>query len=230
MLINLEATPKILKKYMKWGARRATILKPSLGRTFMTGKALILYYSKTGNTKKVAFAIEKGIRKGGLQPTVKRISEALNENYYDYDLICFGSPTRHAFPPKEVINFIHKHFLKFRRSPREVQLPSLPIPGKYALIFVTFSGPHIGVKEAFPVGKFLVQDFMHLGFKIVGEWYIVGEFHRWKDGSTKGSLGDIRGRPNQEDLTQIEEKIKRIIENLDCNNKNQVIWTNIKNL
>jgi len=167
---------------------------------------LIIYYSRTGNTQKVAFAIERGLRKEGLEPTIKNVSEASDEDYYDHDLVCFGTPCLHALPPPPVMKLMHKNFARYRKSPSEVGMPAIPIPGKYALVFVTFSGPHVGVNEALPAGKLLVQEFEHLGFEVKGEWYIVGEFHGWKEGSTKGKMGDIRGRPNAEDLARIEEK------------------------
>lgn len=196
---------------MRWGTRRAAVIRPSLSNILRTGKALIIYYSETGNTKKVAEAIERGVRKQGLKTTVLNVTEALNEDYYDYDLVCFGSPVRHALPPPPVMHLIQNHFVKYRGHPSEVQLAAPSIPGKYAMVFITFSGPHVGVHEALPAGKFLVQEFEHLGFKIIGEWYIVGEFHGWKEGSTKGKLGDIRGRPNALDLKLVEEKTIELI-------------------
>jgi len=82
-----------------------------------------------------------------------------------------------------------------------------------AVVFVTFSGPHIGVEEAIPAGKYLRQSLMHLGFD-VEKWYVVGEFHGWTLGSTKGKLGDLRGRPNAEDFARIEEKATSLIKSL----------------
>jgi len=210
-----NATPKRLSNYLKWGTRRAVTLRPALSKTLMTGKALIIYFSSTGNTQKVAFAIERGLRKGGLEPTIKRVSEAFDEDYYDYDLVCFGTPCFHALPPPPVIKLVHKNFARYRKHPSEVRVPARRIPGKYALVFVTFSGPHVGVAEALPAGKLLVQEFEHLGFEVKGEWYFVGEFHGWKQGSTRGKMGDIRGRPNAEDLVRIEEKTIELARSLE---------------
>ncbi len=106
-------------------------------------------------------------------------------------------------------------------------VPALKIPGKYALVFVTFSGPHVGIDEALPAGKYLVQEFEHLGFDVKGEWYIVGEFHGWKTGSTRGKMGDIRGRPNTEDLARIEKKAARLAKSLKSpgQHTSEVMWT-----
>jgi len=213
-VMKCRLSPEKIRDGLEWSVRRATTFNPALSKIFRTGKALIIYYSRTGNTEKVALAIERGVKKGGLEPTIKKVSEAFNEDLYDYDLVCFGTPVLHALPPPPVMKLIHKNFVKYRKRPSEVQVPARRIPGKNALIFVTFSGPHVGVDEALPAGKLLVQEFEHLGFDVKGEWYVVGEFHGWKEGSTRGKLGDIRGRPNAEDLARIEEKTIKLVKSL----------------
>jgi hypothetical protein len=223
-IMDCSAAPEKLRDYLEWGVRRAVTFHPALSKNFITGKALIIYYSRTGNTEKVASAIERGLRKAGLKPTIKKVSEALEEDYYDYDLVCFGTPVIHALPPSPVMKLVHKNFVRYRKRPSEVGVPANPIPGKYALVFVTFSGSHVGVHEALPAGKFLVQDFEHLGFEVKGEWYIVGEFHGWKKGSTRGRLGDIRGRPNAEDLARIEEKTVELVRSVKCMSNDKILW------
>jgi hypothetical protein len=79
------------------------------------------------------------------------------------------------------------------------------VPGKNALIFCTYSGPHSGIREAVPPVLYAGQFFEHLGFTIVGEWYVVGEFHGSLAASTQGKLGDIRGRPNEDDLRKVRQ-------------------------
>jgi hypothetical protein len=56
------------------------------------------------------------------------------------------------------------------------------------------------------------QLYDHLGYTIVGEWYVVGEYgtNNSHDRSIGGRLGDIRGRPNEQDLKEIAEKVKGI--------------------
>jgi hypothetical protein len=213
--MDCSATPNMLRNYLAWGIRRAATVRPALRKTYKTGRALIIYYSRTGNTEKVALAIKRGVEKGGLEPTIKKVSEAFDEDYYDYDLVCMGTPVMHALPPRPVMKLVNKNFRKYRKRPCEVRVPALRIPGKNALIFITFSGPHVGVAEALPAGKFLAQEFLHLGFEVKGEWYVVGEFHGWKMGSMRGKMGDIRGRPNAEDLAKIEEKTIKLVNSLD---------------
>jgi hypothetical protein len=88
------------------------------------------------------------------------------------------------------------------------------VPGKHVLIFCTYSGPHTGIREALPAGKVAGQYFEHLGIPVIDEWYVVGEFHGREEASTQGRLGDIRGRPNDEDLTAVREQAKALAERL----------------
>jgi hypothetical protein len=214
--MDSHAVPKKLRHRLGWSARRAVIFHPGLSRVLRTGKALITYYSVTGNTEKVALAVQKGVRKGGLEPTIKKVSEAYEEELYDYDLVCFGTPVLHAFVPPLVNRFIRKKMGDYggKGKRHEIMVPASKIPGKTALVFVTFSGPHIGVEEALPAGRYVRAFFGHLGFEVKGEWYVVGEFHGWKAGSIRGFLGDIRGRPNAEDLVRIEEKTIELVKSL----------------
>ncbi|PVX23549.1 MAG: hypothetical protein CW691_10340 [Candidatus Bathyarchaeum sp.] len=221
---NSSNTPKNLRKYMDWSTRRAAIMRPKIKEVLKTGKALIVYHSNTGNTEKVAFAIAKGLRKAGLEPNLKKASEALDEDYYKYDLVCIGTPCLHALPPPQIMKLVKKKFAGYRKTPSEVRVPSVTIPGKYALVFVTFSGPHVGVNEAYPAGKLLVQEFQHLGFDVKGEWYLVGEFHGWKEGSTIGKLGDIRGRPNEKDVALIEEKAVQLVNSINQSSDGNDVW------
>jgi flavodoxin len=210
--VRFTSFPEKLRNRMEWGARKAASIKPQLGQAFRTGKALIVYYTMTGNTEKVAMAIEQGVRKAGLEPMVRKVPEALDEELYDYDLVCLGTPVVHGLPPHPVMKFILEKGYEYR-SRGLVWLNRQNLPGKKAVIFVTYSGAHIGVREAIPAGKYLAQSLEHLGFE-TEEWYVVGEFHGWGQASTKGRMGDIRGRPNAEDLAKIKEKTIQVVKSL----------------
>lgn len=175
--------------------------------------ALIVYHSNTGNTEKVAFAIQRGLEKEGMEVTVKKVNEAIKEEFYNYDLVCFGSSVLHALPPPPVFKFIRKNDRRYRIAD-EVQVSSPKMVNKNALVFVTYSGPHCGVNEALPVGKYIRQFFEHLGFDVKDEWYEVGEFYNWELGNIKGRMGDIRGRPNEEDLALVELKTSQLARSL----------------
>jgi hypothetical protein len=206
--------PTKLRDRLEMNAKRAVEFNPSLSKVFKTGKALIIYYSVTGNTEKVALAIERGVRKGGLESVIKKVSEAYEEELFDYDLICFGTPVLHAFVPPPANKFIRKKSREYGAR-KQIIVPSPKIPGKIALVFVTFSGPHIGIDEASPAGMYVKVFFRHLGFDVKGEWYVIGEFRGLgrlgKMYSIRGFLGDIRNRPNAEDLARIEEKTIKFV-------------------
>jgi flavodoxin len=171
--------------------------------------ALIIYWSKTGNTQKVAKAIKQGLEETGIQVTMKKPEEAESLDYFDYDFVCVGCPSYSWHPPEPMTAFLKRNFAAYRQQGKIK--PSAPkVPGKNALIFVTWSGPHTGLDEATPVGQDIKQYFEHIGFTILNEWYILSEFHGSLENSTKGRMGDIRGKPTSEDLQKIKEDAKRI--------------------
>jgi flavodoxin len=176
-------------------------------------KTLILYWSATGNTEKVAKMISTALIRNQIEPAMKKINEATDEELYSYDLIFFGSPSYQFQPPEPVQRFI-KQQMKIHNEKGDIKPGAPRKMGKNAVIFCTFSGPHTGIREATPVGEYLGQFFEHLGFGVDFKWYVIGEFHGREDLSTKGKLGDIRGRPNEQDLAEIENKVDDLIKSL----------------
>jgi multimeric flavodoxin WrbA len=171
--------------------------------------ALIVYWSKKGNTEKVALAIKEGLENAGVEVHVKKPEEAESIDYFDYDLVCVGAPSYSWHLPEPMTNFLKKKFTVYRQQGKVK--PSAPkVPGKNALIFVTYSGPHTGIDEATPVGKDMCQYFEHVGFTVVDEWYILSEFHGSLENSTKGRMGDIRGKPTAEELRKIKKDAEAI--------------------
>lgn len=176
-------------------------------------KALIIYWSATGNTEKVAGAIRKSLTSVGIEPVVKKLKDAEGEDFFDYDIVFIGSPSYQFLPPEPVQKFMNEK-MNMHRERGDVKLCAPRIPGKTAVIFCTYSGPHTGISEAIPAGEYLGQFFDHLGFNVASKWYNVGEFHGREDFSTQGRLGDIRGRPNEADLAEIEKNVAELIESL----------------
>jgi multimeric flavodoxin WrbA len=172
-------------------------------------KALLIYWSKTGNTEKVANAIKQGFEQAEIGVIVKKPEEAEALDYFDYDLVCIGCPSYYWHPPEPITDFLKKKFAEHRQNGKVK--PSAPkVQGKSALIFVTFSGPHTGIAEATPVGKEIGQYFEHIGFSVIDEWYILSEFHGSLEHSTLGRLGDIRGKPTAEQLRVVKEDAIRL--------------------
>ena len=165
-------------------------------------KALIVYWSATGNTEKVAFAIRDGLIEAGVNVNIvkTRGNEILEFN--EYDLISVGFPIYSCFLPEIMDKFLKGIYQKYYREKRII-LGAPKIPGKHALIFCTYAGAHSGFDEAIPAVKYAGQLFIHFGIPVIDEWYVVGEVHENPEASFKGKLGDIRGRPTDEELTKI---------------------------
>ena len=172
-------------------------------------RALVLYWSNTGNTEKVAFAIKAGLEAAGVKVSLKRTTEADYIDYLDYDLVCVGSPSIQWHPPKQVTEFLLKKFNENKKQ-RRIKTGAPKVSGKYALIFCTYSGPHTGLREATPVGLYIGQFFEHIGFTVVDEWYVLSEFVGNEEGSTKGRMGDIRGKPTEKELQKIRMDAKKL--------------------
>ncbi len=174
-------------------------------------RSAILYWSRTGNTEKVALAIKEGLEAAGVDVVFTRTEEADDIDFFRYDLVCVGFPSYRWHPPRPVDDFLRAKHREYRCQGR-VKTGAPKVPGKHALIFCTYSGPHTGIKEAIPAGLYVGQFFEHLGFTVLDQWYIVGEFHGSLEKSTRGRLGDIRGRPNEEDLDEVRRRVARLLE------------------
>ena len=174
-------------------------------------KTLILSCSFTGNTEKVTQKIEGALKLHKIRPNVMKISKDIDVELHDYDLVFLGVPVYEFLPPKSVLDFIHSQ-LTFHRKEGTIIPCSPRIPGKYAVCYCTYSGPHTGIREAIPAIKYMTQFFEHLRFLVLEEWYVVGEFINNELLSTKVTLGDIRGRPNEQDLKEVSEMVKGIFQ------------------
>jgi flavorubredoxin len=176
-------------------------------------KTLIIYWSATGNTEKVANTIRDTLIRKGIAPTVKKVAEAAEEELFNYDLVFLGAPS-YSFQPPEPVQRLIKDKMKVHGERGDVKIGAPVLPGKHAVVFCTYSGPHTGVREATPAGDYMGQFFEHLGFEVAAKWYVVGEFHGREDFSTQGRLGDIRGRPNQQDLKEVADNVAALIKKL----------------
>jgi len=177
-------------------------------------QAVIVYWSRTGNTEKVAHAIREGLVAAGVEVEVKRPEDARDVDFFGYDLVCVGFPSIQWHPPKPMDEYLQKKFAEYRERGM-VKLCAPRVAGRNALVFCTYSGPHTGANEAVPAGKYAGQFFEHLGFS-VAERYVPGEFHGSEDNSTKGRMGNLKGRPNSEDLRKIREDAQKLAKNFDA--------------
>ena len=70
-------------------------------------KVLIVYYSKTGHTEKMATAVEEAIRQEGVEVAKKRAEETQTDELLSFDGIIIGSPCYYgtmAWPIKKLID------------------------------------------------------------------------------------------------------------------------------
>lgn len=173
-------------------------------------KILNLYFSATGNTKKVAERIEETLIALGHEVETVKVTKDSELEILDYDFVFIGSGVYTWLPGKPLIEFIGKQREKYRSD--GIKPASPRIAGKKAVVYATFGGGHTGPNEAVPAVKYMGQLFEHLGYDVLAEWYILGEFHgRLAPLSTTGRMGDIQGRPNEADLKDIAEKVIGIL-------------------
>lgn len=174
--------------------------------------ALLLYWSASGNTEKAACSIADGLQDAGWTVTQHKLTEAEDDCFFDYDLVCLGFPSYNWHVPAPVEQYLKAKFADYKKEGRI--LPGAPKIGKDVLLFCTYSGPHTGMREAVPAVKYAGQFFEHFGFDVADEWYILSEFHGSVEASTLGRMGDIRGLPSEEDLARIRVAAKNLADRM----------------
>ena len=170
----------------------------------MTLKALMIYFSPGGNTRKAAEAIADGLGSQGVEVTLGPLNRVKDEDPFNYDIVCIAAPSYYFDVPAPVKRYIQAQ-LREAGAKGRVRLGTPTVPGKWGVVCITYGGPHTGMGEAIPVADHLTQMFSHLGFRVRGEWYVVGEFHGDPDSpqNLRGFMGDIRGRPDEHDLAVV---------------------------
>ncbi len=174
-------------------------------------KALIIYNSFTGNTEKIAKEIKSVLDNEKVEAKLIKASGDEDIDLYEYNLIFLGTPVIQFLPSKQIISFIKRHMKKYREKGYIV--PKSPkIKEKYASLFVTFSGIHTGIREAIPAIKYMEQFFEHIRFEVLDEIFVIGEYKGEDELNKKGVFGDISGRPKDDDLLYVRDRVKSILE------------------
>ena len=146
-------------------------------------KALVLYDSIGGNTEKVAERILAVLRERDLKGDLIKVSSDMNLDLLEYDLVFIGSPVQ-AWLPTETMMRLLKKILRNYHDAGEIP-PCTPLrPGKFGVCFATYAGPHTGVGEAMPTTKWVRAFLEHLGYLVLDEWHVLGEFRNREDLST----------------------------------------------
>jgi AhpD family alkylhydroperoxidase len=187
-------------------------------------KALILYDSFTGNTEKVVEKIYETLKKYKNFTEIVKLKTKKDFNEHveilDFDIVFIGSPVIQFLPSINLMNFCKKHLAYYLK--KGIIIPKSPkFKGKYAVPFVSYGGMHTGIREAIPALKYIEQFLEHLRFEIVDELYIVGEYKtpEFSKFNKDSLLGDISGRPDENDLQYVESKITQIIFKIEKNKK-----------
>jgi len=140
-------------------------------------KSLVVFYSESGNTQKLAQAVATGL---GTQSM--RIEDIETRKVSDYDLICIGTPVQGAAPARKVLDFIS-------------QMPLMS--GKKVAFFCTMH--MFGDKKAIQISKKMLEarGMVFLGgFTALGWSRLIANF---------GPRIFNRGRPNRDELARAEE-------------------------
>jgi len=74
-------------------------------------KSIVIYYSMSGNTKKIAEAIHTGMSQNSEQCDMARLRDVNERDLMGYDLIGLGSPVINQKEPPNVTNFIEQSLI-----------------------------------------------------------------------------------------------------------------------
>lgn len=117
---------------------------------------LILYYSKSGNTRKLAEAIVKGVEDvEGVSAVLKKTDEVTKEDFVNSDGIIAGSPVYFGLMAAQ-LKKVFDEFVGIRRK----------MEGKIGAAFAT-SGDPSGGKETTMMS--IIQALLIYGMVIVGD-------------------------------------------------------------
>ena len=176
------------------------------------GKAIVLFWTKNGNTERVAQRIHDTLQKAGMEVTMTRIDKDLEVEYLNYNLIFLGAPVYENLSPKPVLSFLDKNWT---RQGVDLLASAPEAPGVAAVPFCTYGGGHTGYNEAVPMLKHVGQHFEHAGIRVVDDIAVVGVYPEADESyNTKGRFGDIRLRPDEHDLAEVEGRVKGILRRL----------------
>ena len=65
-------------------------------------KAIVIYYSRSGNTRKMAESVAEGINKEGVQAQAKDVKDVEVDDLLKYDAIIIGSPVYYGTMAAEI--------------------------------------------------------------------------------------------------------------------------------
>jgi len=69
-------------------------------------RALVVYYTRFGNTRQAAEAICEGIKEGGMDAECRETKDVKPEDLAQYDVILVGTPTHYGGMSEEIGKFV----------------------------------------------------------------------------------------------------------------------------
>ena len=174
-------------------------------------RSLTLYWTKNGNTEKVARLIHDTLEAAGIEDSILRMTKELEVEYLDYNLVFLGAPVYENLPPKPVIEFLKRH----KRRGVKIVASAPEVPGIAAVPYCTYGGGHTGYGEAVPMLRYIGQFFEHEGIRVVEEIAVPGAFPEADEAyNTRGRFGLISDRPSAQDLREVEGRVLGILRRL----------------
>jgi hypothetical protein len=171
---------------------------------------VVIYDSLGDNTEKVAKAIYDTVLDVMPSSRLVKVEKETEIDLLSCDLTFIGSPVMDWLPSKSMTAFVQRTMKA--ANDRGLVKPAAPIiPGKFAICFGTYGGPHIGVGEARPMTLWLRSALEHLGIIVLDEWHIPGAFRNRDDLNHNGRLGNIEGRPDSHDLLDVQNRVRGIL-------------------
>ncbi len=112
-------------------------------------KVLVVYYSRTKNTEKMAEAIAEGVESAGSEAILKSVYSVNDEDVVAADAIIAGTPTQNKRIPSKMMSFING-------------LNDLELDGKLGASFGSYgwSGEAVGI---------LNSELEKIGIKLAGK-------------------------------------------------------------
>jgi len=152
-------------------------------------QVLILYYSKTGNTKKLAQEVEKGVKEvAGVSCILRSSEEVTEKDFLDSSAIIAGSPVYFGGMAGE-LKIVFDKFVPLRKK----------MEGKVGAAFAT-SGSPFGGNETTMLS--ILQALMIYGMIIVGDPLASG-----------GHYGVVSvGAPDKDTMLNAQKLGKRVAE------------------
>lgn len=144
-------------------------------------KCVVIYFSQTGNTEKVAKAIQTGVKQAAGHCDIVKIEEANPRRLYEYDLIGLGSPVFFSKEPGNIDVFINN--MRF-------------VGGKHIFSFCTHCTTWT------PYFPSVVPKLQDKGLIVIGwnDWYA----HNWQP-ITQPTPYLTDGHPDEIDIQEAED-------------------------